>query len=780
VSFDDSLSLITQGTLILIAVLTFVDFLRYRDRRRFDISMMFGALASLLVLQAVTRLLNQPSLLLTRAVTMILVVHPYLLLRLVQHFRPVSRWVNRFALMGLIGSVLILALFIPTIPGALSLFILTYFAAVEGYAAWAFVRGALMTGGVTRNRLLLAGAGSGLLALILVVAGVNVIFPSGNGLTGTVARLLAPVAVVSYYLGFVPPPALRRMWQSAELHGFLLFTASRRIDDDVSVMLARLCTAAARSVGGIASVAMLGNESDGGLTVWASTDPKRVRIGSPADPLAAQAWLERLPRLVELNSETRAQNSMARSLGADAMFAVPIVSAERAWGLLLVFLWRAPLFAADDLGLLTLFAQQKANSLSNANLLAEQRMLVGRLRQRSAQLQDEVAEHQRTEAALTSERDLMQALMDNIPLAIYIKDADSCYTRLNRSAAHLLGAREATEIVGKTDFDLLAADLAQTSHEEEQELIRTAQPMIDRVEYSPTPEGEPRWMLTTKVPIFGADGRVSGIVGVSRNITSRMQAEEALRKLNVGLANQTAQLESANQELEAFSYSVSHDLRAPLRAIDGYSRLLEEDFREQLPSEALGYLERVRHNTKHMGVLIDDLLAFSRLGRQAVSLKPVDMSGLVHQVLDDLLHAPRQVEIVVGELAGCIGDAGLLSHVWLNLLSNALKFTNRQERPRIEVGMLALPAESDAAAGGAAYFVRDNGAGFDMQYAGKLFGVFQRLHGAKEFEGTGVGLAIAQRIIQRHQGRIWAEGEVGRGATFFFTIGTFAENTESH
>ena len=155
-----------------------------------------------------------------------------------------------------------------------------------------------------------------------------------------------------------------------------------------------------------------------------------------------------------------------------------------------------------------------------------------------------------------------------------------------------------------------------------------------------------------------------------------------------------------------------------------------------------------------------------------MSLQPVDMSGLVHQVLDDLLHAPRQVEIVVGELASCIGDASLLSHVWLNLLSNALKFTTRQERPRIEVGMLALPADSETAPGGSTYFVRDNGAGFDMQYAGKLFGVFQRLHGAKEFEGTGVGLAIAQRIIQRHQGRIWAEGEVGRGATFFFTVGT--------
>jgi PAS domain S-box-containing protein len=779
VSVDDILNLITQGTLILIAVLTFVDFLRYRDRRRFDISLMFAALASLLVLQAVTRLLNQPSMLLTRAISIILFVHPYLMLRLVQHFRPVPRWVYRYALLGMIGSALVLALFIPTIPGALTLFILTYFAAVEGYAAWAFVRGALATGGVTRNRLLLAGAASGLLALILVVAGVNVIFPSGNGLTGTIARLLAPMAVVSYYLGFVPPPALRRLWQSAELHGFLLMMTGRRIDDDISVMLARLCTAAARSVGGIASVAMLGDETNGGLTVWASTDTTRIRIGSPADPLAAQAWLERRPQLIELKSEARAQNGMARTLGAGAMFAVPILSAERVWGLLLVFLWRAPLFAADDLGLLTLFAQQKANSLSNANLLAEQRMLVGRLRQRSAQLQDEIAEHQRTEEALTSERDLMQALMDSIPLAIYIKDAASCYTRLNRWAAHLLGVKEAAEIIGKTDFDLLAADPAQTSRQEEQELVRTGQPMIDRVEYNPTPEGVPRWMLTTKVPIFGADGRVSGIVGVSRDITSRMQAEEELRKLNAGLANQTAQLESANQELEAFSYSVSHDLRSPLRAIDGYSRLLEEDFRAQLPPEALVYLERVRHNTNHMGELIDDLLAFSRMGRQAMRLKPVDMTGLVHHVLDDLLHAPRQAEIVVGELTTCIGDASLLSHVWLNLLSNALKFTNRQERPRIEVGMLALPPESDAAPGGSAYFVRDNGAGFDMQYAGKLFGVFQRLHGAKEFEGTGVGLAIAQRVIQRHQGRIWAEGELGRGATFFFTVGAFDERGES-
>ncbi len=245
---------------------------------------------------------------------------------------------------------------------------------------------------------------------------------------------------------------------------------------------------------------------------------------------------------------------------------------------------------------------------------------------------------------------------------------------------------------------------------------------------------------------------------------------EAVQKLNTELEarvqDRTAQLEAANQELEAFSYSVSHDLRAPLRGIDGFSRILLQDYAPHLDADGQRHLQRVRANAQRMGQLIDDLLEFSRLSRQALRKQTVDPAALARQVLDDLKpdYAHRPVEIVVGDLSACEADPALLRQVWANLIGNALKYSSQREPARVEVGWRD-----------GAYFVRDNGVGFDMRYADKLFRVFQRLHSAEEFDGTGVGLAIVQRIVHRHGGRIWAEAEVGQGATFYFTLGAAEE-----
>jgi PAS domain S-box-containing protein len=232
------------------------------------------------------------------------------------------------------------------------------------------------------------------------------------------------------------------------------------------------------------------------------------------------------------------------------------------------------------------------------------------------------------------------------------------------------------------------------------------------------------------------------------------------------VADRTAGLEAANKELESFSYSVAHDLRAPLRALDGFSRLAIEEFAPQLPSEAQRYLSLVRHNAQQMGQLIDDLLAFSRLGRKPVNRQRVRPTDVVRQAVQDLEreHEGRAVKILIGELPECDADPALLKQVFLNLLSNALKFTRNRDIPCIEVQSRTESNES-------IYSVKDNGVGFDMQYAGKLFSVFQRLHSPEEYEGTGVGLAIVQRIVHRHGGRIWAEAEVDKGATFHFTLG---------
>jgi PAS domain S-box-containing protein len=264
-------------------------------------------------------------------------------------------------------------------------------------------------------------------------------------------------------------------------------------------------------------------------------------------------------------------------------------------------------------------------------------------------------------------------------------------------------------------------------------------------------------------------GRVVEILSVGTDITERKAAEEKIRQLNSELEQRvrerTAQLETVNKELEAFSYSVSHDLRSPLRAINGLARIVLDNYSAQLAPEGQRYLERIRQGGQRMGQLIDDLLAFSRLSRQAMDRKRINVEKLVQTVLDELSpqREGRDIQIHVGNLPDCDGDPALLKQVWINLISNAIKYTGGRSPARMEIG--CQPYQDEIA-----YFVRDNGAGFDMQFAHKLFKVFQRLHRADEFEGTGVGLAIVQRIIDRHHGRVWAEAKEGQGATFYFTV----------
>src|SRR5262249_30376737 len=257
--------------------------------------------------------------------------------------------------------------------------------------------------------------------------------------------------------------------------------------------------------------------------------------------------------------------------------------------------------------------------------------------------------------------------------------------------------------------------------------------------------------------------------GAHVDITHRRKAEDAVRLLNAELeqrvAERTAQLEAANRELEAFSYSVSHDLRSPLRAIDGFARALLDDYAAGLPAPAQHYLDRVRTGAKHMGQLIDDLLALARVSRSEMRRQNVDLSALVSQIAAELRQRAPQRNVQVHVESGHVvpGDPVLLRLALENLLGNAWKYTSKRAEAHIEFG-------ARLGAGHRVFFVRDDGAGFDSAYADKLFSPFERLHGTGEFEGTGVGLATVQRIIQRHGGRVWAEGAVDQGATFYFTL----------
>ncbi|HAJ28351.1 MAG TPA: hypothetical protein DCG53_14110 [Syntrophus sp. (in: bacteria)] len=301
--------------------------------------------------------------------------------------------------------------------------------------------------------------------------------------------------------------------------------------------------------------------------------------------------------------------------------------------------------------------------------------------------------------------------------------------------------------------------------------------------------------LVSCTPVFDQQGRIEKIIHIATDITDRKQAEDEIRCLNADLEqrviDRTAQLEIANRELESFTYSASHDLKGPLRAVDGYARILIEDYAVRLDGEGRRVCEVISNNTRKMGQLIDALLALSRTGRIEMHPAPVDMATMANEAFFELTtpEGRERIDFHVGSMPRAVCDPMLLRQVWVNLIGNAVKFSARKEQAVIEAGCLSEGSEHPSAGdhetdvsiehlpfaipipnAERVYFVRDKGAGFDMAYVDKLFGVFQRLHSEKEFEGTGAGLAIVQRIIQRHGGRIWAEGEVGKGATFYFSI----------
>ncbi|MGZ4856736.1 MAG: sensor histidine kinase [Methanobacteriaceae archaeon] len=250
-------------------------------------------------------------------------------------------------------------------------------------------------------------------------------------------------------------------------------------------------------------------------------------------------------------------------------------------------------------------------------------------------------------------------------------------------------------------------------------------------------------------------------------LAERIERVRKLRGMNEKMKIQSEKLEDANQELEAFAYSVSHDLRVPLRAIDGFSRILLEDYEDRLDEEGIRLLNIVRDNTAKMGHLIDDILLLSRAGRQEMKMTEIDMESLANNSFTEFQEEikGRELQFEVDKLPHAYGDRALLSQVFQNLIGNAIKFTRNKNPAVIEVG-----AKGDEDDKENVYYVRDNGAGFDMKYINKLFGLFQRLHSPEEFEGTGVGLSIVQRIIKRHGGRVWGEGKVDEGATIYFTL----------
>ena len=372
----------------------------------------------------------------------------------------------------------------------------------------------------------------------------------------------------------------------------------------------------------------------------------------------------------------------------------------------------------------------------------------------------------------TKESDQLWKVIDSTSAVIYMRDIDGRYILVNREFELLFNVQRET-IVGLTSHDLFPKDIADRFRANDLKALKRGVP-IQVEEVAPHPDG-PHIYITVKYPITDMDGRPHAVCGISTDITDLKRAEKhvsmLITELETRVRERTAELEATTRELDAFAYSVSHDLRAPLRTIGGFSEILLEDYAAQLDATGLDYLKRVCTATERMSDLIDALLSLSHTARTELVRRPVDLGEAAREILAELAGAEpgREVEIVIEDLPAT-GDATLLAVVLQNLLSNAWKFTAGRTPAHIHLGSIGTGEDRT-------YFVADNGAGFDVRYAKKLFTPFQRLHSAEEFPGTGIGLAIVSRIVGRHGGRTWARSVPGQGATFYFTLAPAASDS---
>ncbi|WP_293596616.1 MULTISPECIES: ATP-binding protein [unclassified Polaromonas] len=385
---------------------------------------------------------------------------------------------------------------------------------------------------------------------------------------------------------------------------------------------------------------------------------------------------------------------------------------------------------------------------------------------------EELAALRRAEEEVRRQSLFLRQVIDLNPTFIFAKDRAGRFVLVNQAMAEAYGST-VEEMLGKAEADV-TADAQEVARflKADLETMDTLREVFIPEEKLIDATGKVRWLQTVKRPIVAADGTADGVLGVAADITERKRAQEEILRLNADLEERvrqrTAQLEAANKELEAFSYSVSHDLRSPLNTIDGFSQLLEQAAGDKIGDKGQHYLSRIRAGTQQMSELIDGLLSLAKLSRDQLRSEAVDLSAVSRKAAQACREGEpeRQARIQIQDGLLAHGDPLLLSVVIQNLLGNAWKFTARRAVARINIG-----GELDAS-GETVYFVKDNGAGFDMHHAGKLFGAFERLHSHSDFLGTGLGLTIVKRVIDRHGGRVWADSVENEGATFYFTLGT--------
>ena len=378
-------------------------------------------------------------------------------------------------------------------------------------------------------------------------------------------------------------------------------------------------------------------------------------------------------------------------------------------------------------------------------------------------------------APLPQDRFLVETLMESIPDHIYFKDRESRFIRINPAMAKVFKLNDPAEAIGKTDFDFFAREHAQQAFDDEQRIIRTGEPLVGREEKETWPDGSVTWVSTSKEALRDENGNIIGTFGISRDITARKRIENAL-------AEKAQELARSNTELEQFAYVASHDLQEPLRMIASYLQLLARRCEDKLDADGREFLAYAVDGAKRMQNLINDFLMLSRVGRQAGSFTWTDCSEALQQALSQLKVAidDSRASITHSPLPKLMCDGVQLTQLLQNLIGNAIKFRRPEQPPQIHISA-QLSKTAPVGVGGSVttewlFAVRDNGIGIEKQYFERIFIIFQRLHAREQYPGTGIGLAVCKKIVERHGGRIWCESEPGHGATFYFTVPHPGEN----